>query len=251
MMMNSARGSSMNVFGGGVNDNTQSFQSFLERQRAREESKKEKIQFIKSATEHPHRPQINRKSDVMVKSKNATFMDRLKVEVERRTKKQENLKRAPQNMLTHEERECTFEPKINRSSKQMPSRPVEQMSQGDMERIKKKQEFVKRLLEEKELQQATFKPKTNKNDNATSFLRVSDPESYMARVRELAERQEFRKRQVQMQREEMEMRDCTFAPKTHDAPEFVKRIARSMANLKELESVNGSAISSPQRPDWR
>lgn len=233
-----------------------SFQKFLDRQQSREQRKQERMSFIKDSTAPPHNPRINRKSEKIVKRKNGNFFDRLKVEVERRTKKQDAFA-SPQGesrMLYNEEKECTFEPKINRISKKLPGRSVHQMSAGELERRKRKAEMKKKMLESRELEGFEFKPRLNRKPGAKSFLRVqTDPESYMNRIRHMSERQEERIKTAMMEREQRELEKCTFQPKIHEAPEFVKRIARSMANLREVESqMNESSMTgAQQRPDWR
>lgn len=233
-----------------------SFQKFLDRQQNREQRKQERMSFIKGSTAPPHNPRINRKSEQIVKRKNGNFFDRLKVEVERRAKKQDAYT-SPQGesrMLYNEEKECTFEPKINRSSKKMPSRSVHQMSTGELERRKRKAEMKRKMLESRELEGFEFKPRLNRKPGVRSFLRVqSDPESYMNRIRDMSEKQEEKVKTAMMEREQRELEKCTFQPKIHEAPEFVKRIARSMANLREVESqMNESSMTgAQQRPDWR
>lgn len=108
-----------------------------------------------------------------------------------------------------------------------------------------------RLRAEQEgLEGITFTPHINARSRRASEgrLRVlSDPEGYIHRVQREAHMQAERARKAAAEAEQAELRECTFRPSTHDAPDYVKRIAQSMALAR--------AVKAPQapmaRPEWR
>jgi hypothetical protein len=60
-------------------------------------------------------------------------------------------------------------------------------------------------------------------------LRLTDDSaSYLERVRQEKERAATRIAIAHEQRARQELAECTFRPEVHDAPAYVKRIARSM-----------------------
>lgn len=79
-------------------------------------------------------------------------------------------------------------------------------------------------------------------------LRVlSDPDSYIARIqREQAAASEKARRSAAEQ-VAAELAECTFKPTTNDAPEYVKRIARSMALARAVKAPEAPLA----KPDWR
>jgi hypothetical protein len=81
---------------------------------------------------------------------------------------------------------------------------------------------------------------------------LSDPETYLQRVQvcfikknlakfHLQRENELREQQkysAQSRKHEEEVALCTFKPEIHDAPEYVKRIAKSVALLKKNSNKN-------------
>ncbi len=76
---------------------------------------------------------------------------------------------------------------------------------------------------------------------------LSDPDSYIARVQREAAAASEKARRVAAEQEHDELVECTFKPATHDAPQYVKRIARSMALARAIKAPEAPAF----RSDWR
>jgi hypothetical protein len=55
-----------------------------------------------------------------------------------------------------------------------------------------------------------------------------------------------RARRAASEAEAAELRECTFHPAVHSAPEYVSRIAKSMALARSVKPQHETA-----RPDWR
>jgi hypothetical protein len=76
---------------------------------------------------------------------------------------------------------------------------------------------------------------------------LSDPDSYVARLAKEAAIQQEKARRAALEAKASELNECTFHPVTNDAPEYVKRIAQSMALARAVRPQDPSA----QKPDWR
>mmetsp|Transcript_936 Transcript_936/g.3219 ORF Transcript_936/g.3219 Transcript_936/m.3219 type:complete len:552 (-) Transcript_936:2646-4301(-) len=219
------------------------FEQFWDRHIGREAKKKQKLEFIQQSMEPKHEPKLNKKSLNMVKSK-ADFLTRMEHHL---AKKQDKLI----NKQTLPEKDCTFHPKINRVSKKMPARTVDELCHGDYQRAQKKVISKKQMIEKKKEEAHTFKPEISKNSKkykVSSFLRIRDnPDSYIQRLKEIQDRKQSKMESMKFELESKEMAQCTFRPDTHDAPDYVKRISESMKllNSKARQSVE------PQKPDWR
>ncbi len=75
----------------------------------------------------------------------------------------------------------------------------------------------------------------------------ADPESYVARLSAEAAAQADRARRALAEAEAAQLAECTFSPRVHDAPEYVKRIARSMALTRAVKASEPTAA----KPEWR
>ena len=76
---------------------------------------------------------------------------------------------------------------------------------------------------------------------------LSEPATYVARLQQEAAANSERARRSTAEAEAAALAECTFTPATHDAPEYVKRIARSMAIARSVKAPE-SAFA---KPDWR
>ena len=174
--------------------------------------------------------------------------------------------------------ECTFAPAINPASKNMQPRSVADLSRGDA--LKRcvwmdsgprsswrvilpfyqtrltpplPSETATRLmrlkLEQEDLEGVSFKPTINeKSKSVEGRLRIlTEPDTYIARIAVEAHSQAEKARRAAAVGDAAELAQCTFSPRVHDAPEYVKRIARSMAltrAVKVPEPASG-------KPEWR
>lgn len=190
-------------------------------------------------------PQLCTKSLAMVEaSRVGGFLERVATEVAR--KEQEALK---SKARLARDPECTFKPTINPASKSLPGRSSVELSRGDALKRENAVRLMRLRAEAEQLEGITFAPTINpRSATAESRLGVHlDPAAYMARLAEetaaAAERAKFA---AEEQKRE-ELAECTFKPATHDAPEYVKRIARSMALARAVRPPP----SGPARPEWR
>ena len=103
-------------------------------------------------------------------------------------------------------------------------------------------------IEGDELKQATFKPKTTNYPVESRLKILADPEAYMERVHKEQEIKEEQYTSRLQQKEKQKLEGCTFRPEIHDAPTYVKRIARSMALARGHKSR--TSISPPKKPEW-
>ena len=88
-----------------------------------------------------------------------------------------------------------------------------------------------------------------------SRLRIlSEPDLYMER---LAFQKKMKEAEVERQkkiREEEERKECTFVPAVHEAPAFVKRIAKSMEITRKQDLAAAGGINQKGKkgkPDWK
>ena len=147
--------------------------------------------------------------------------------------------------------ECTFRPRISRKAAKRAPRTVQELSHGDLAKRKAEQAAAAAALEAEKDDELTFEPALNLRANARvqGALRVrDDPHSYVERVERARAKREASKRAAAAQRAAAELEDCTFRPRVHDAPEYVKRIAASRRVSKSLV-VAGDADRT--RPSWQ
>eukprot|EP00741_Cyanophora_paradoxa_P021971 tig00021432_g21208.t1 len=225
---------------------------FLARQAAKAKERDTKLQRLaaeqKAMEEEPKQPRLSRGSKQILSQKDpGDFVLRnIDRALEQRKKKTAQVQAAA-------ERECTHRPQITRAAKQRAGRSFEEMSAGDLARQQEAQERVRRQLETLEMDGVTFRPLLNASAAAAaaeSRLKVvTDPENYLARI---AQQQAERGRKGdswKQQMERAEREECTFRPEVHDAPAYVRRIARSMQALRIAEQR--PRTPEPARPDWR
>lgn len=75
---------------------------------------------------------------------------------------------------------------------------------------------------------------------------LSDPDSYVARLNQEAAALAERARRAAAEAQAAELAECSFNPAVHPAPEYVSRIAQSMALARSVKPP-----PAPARPDWR
>lgn len=83
---------------------------------------------------------------------------------------------------------------------------------------------------------------------AEGRLRVrEDPSSYLQRLQRESEMMENKMKERLLQNEAQELAECTFRPEVHDAPTYVKRIAKSMALTRAIQPPS----SETSKPEWK
>ena len=134
---------------------------------------------------------------------------------------------------THEATDCTFAPQINGDARARRPRTVDELSAGDAQRRSQAHAVLKQRAETQATESLTFKPEINAVSGVQSRLKVfSEPESYLARVRQHMALKEKVTACVREAEEALELQECTFHPQTHEAPAYVTRIAKSMQLAK-------------------
>eukprot|EP00937_MAST-01D_sp_MAST-1D-sp2_P002799 g2799.t1 len=107
-------------------------------------------------------------------------------------------------------------------------------------------------MEQEELSELTFKPDIHdtQKDRVQGKLRISsEPETYLQRLQQSAKAFSEKQRRAIQAQEMAEFAQCTFQPKIHDAPAYVKRIAHSMKLTRAAQArMEGEKKA---KPDWR
>jgi len=217
-----------------------SFQNFLLRQQNHITKKKHKIERIARQNENVSaQPVLCERSRQIVQQKQpGAFLERLA----RDSLRDKNLHKELRDD------ECTFQPKILPSSKIRKPRSVVELSIGDKLKHDAHVEEMRQKMENKESKETTFKPMTV-NYPAESRLKIlTNPEAYMERVHKEQEMKEEQYAERLQQQEKQKLEGCTFHPEIHDAPIYIKRIARSMALARGHKYR--TSISPPKKPEW-
>lgn len=144
---------------------------------------------------------------------------------------------------------CTFQPRITQKAKLVKNRSFTEMSYGDSKKKETKIQTMKQEIEQ------NFKAMNNLGlshtklySNVGSTIKIlDDPDSYVARLRDLQRNKEQKIKAIKDEREKQELSACTHAPVTIEAPSYVKQIARNMALLK----AERAAYEEESKPDWR
>jgi hypothetical protein len=135
----------------------------------------------------------------------------------------------------------TFQPRINERSRCVGGRGgVGEMRRG-----------AERFASQPGGHQLTYSPplppSPSPRSNVESRLKIlAEPDTYVARLNQEATVMAERARRAASEAEAAELRECTFHPAVHSAPEYVSRIAKSMALARSVKPQHETA-----RPDWR
>ena len=250
--------SSLNANGGGNNRRPQSarrsrpgemklnraqFQNFLARQNKRQTRKSKNVARLKQEATPSNQPALCKRSlKLAAKTTNGDFMTRLAKDALR--KEHDNLRK---KAILAKEPDCTFTPNILASSRARRPRSVTELSRGDSLKRETAARLMKLKAEQDELEGLTFQPRLNPS-NAKGKLRVvSNPESYLERVQKEQEIFSDKRRKAAQEQERKQFAECTFHPKTNDAPAYIKRIAKSMALARKARPSKKKS----RKPDWK
>lgn len=220
------------------------FEKFLARQNQKEMRKQLKLEQVAQQCTSSHTPKLCKKSLKMAsKTKPGDFLERVANDA---LKKENDFLRKKARAA---DPECTFQPRITDHAKKKPARSLVELSRGDSLRRETNSRLLKLRAEERELSELTFQPKLKGEREAESRLKVaSDPENYLNRIRKAQESSATKQRKAMQQLELEEMSECTFHPKIHKVPTYVKRIVRSLSlgpSRKKEDALSSS------RPQWR
>eukprot|EP00954_Amorphochlora_amoebiformis_P030154 1394233-Amorphochlora_amoeboformis.AAC.1 len=179
----------------------------------------------------------------------SSFMDRLEKDSTRRS--QERLRREEQQAKLSAN--CTFTPKINIMSQNLKGRSVAEMSEGDTAMKTTKLELARMYARKQELSTVTFRPKRKTKNNfwdnrAQSTIKQlnSDPTKYTEMLSKMREKKKEKIRRHEKEKQDAELEQCTFKPKVHEPPEYVKSTLanRSLSRRKREPPAQ-------EKPSWR
>mmetsp|Transcript_13269 Transcript_13269/g.31561 ORF Transcript_13269/g.31561 Transcript_13269/m.31561 type:complete len:249 (-) Transcript_13269:324-1070(-) len=222
------------------------FDDFLERQQQHAQRKLEAQQRLAEQIESGYAPKPPSAPRVSTGSEETRrpFLDRVAQSVEKMRQSSRTGENSPPS---HEAGECTFHPQINAAAKQRKSRSVWELSAGDSQRQSRMLELKRAAAAHESEAGLTFKPAINTVPGVNSRLKVaSEPESYLARVRQHMKLKERVTEVVREAEEHKQMEECTFHPRTHEAPAYITRIAHSMKLARSAQPP-----PPPAKPDWR
>lgn len=218
---------------------------FLARQEAALKKRERDVERLREETAPALQPQLCAKSLELVEStRPGAFLQRVAGTLAAR--EQSLVKRRSRAAV---DSECTFRPAINPASKVLAPRTATQLSRGDQLRRETSLRMKRLALEAASLEGATFAPQINERSKYTpGRLRLStEPDTYLQRLAQEAAAAAEKARVQAAEAADEELANCTFAPEVHDAPEYVKRIARSMAMSRAMQPQD----KQPSRPEWR
>lgn len=181
--------------------------------------------------------------------KNQEFVRRMQREAERR------LAREQENEVAISDKNCTFQPKINKGTEALRGRSIFEMSVADHQRKENNRRALRLEAEQNELVHMTFQPTISnysKNKGKSVLQLSNDNTQFLDWLKTSNLKKEQKRLEILREREENEAKDCTFSPKTTECPAYVKRIALSMSIVKAARN-NTSTLLDPDanKPQWR
>lgn len=201
--------------------------TFFQRQQQFEQRKKEKIALLQAT--HAQGPVINDKSRQMVTS---NFLERNQEFLRRKTENQ----REAQLKL---ENSCSFQPEITLKAKMVPNRSCMDRSYRDSVQLQVKHSLLREQEEQTQMNRKSLVPINNHYNRVAGKLNIlSDPESYVQRIKE-QQRNRERLLQIEQSRKLLkETEECTHIPAI---TAYTARLAIPQKPRTPL----------PLKPDWR
>jgi hypothetical protein len=117
--------------------------------------------------------------------------------------------------------------------------------------------MLKLQIEQNDLSSMTFQPKISNfaRERGTSELQLSsNPSKFLEKYAQNQQEKQLLREKYEEEKKNLEIKECTFAPKTSECPEYVKRIAKSMAIVKAARnsSNNDNSVKDDAvKPEWR
>ena len=142
-----------------------------------------------------------------------------------------------------EEEQFSFKPYITERAKSKPSKTIDQLCKGDQEKIAQR---IKQQREEAEIklkQETTFKPSIARS---TGILNYS-PQSHKERLETRNQNTKKKLEEMEKEKDQREMAECSFKPVIHKSPEYIKKIANSMSLLRQQQQ----AETKYAKPQWK
>ena len=149
----------------------------------------------------------------------------------------------------------TFQPELSSRGYRMRSRSIYELSRGDFHKKETNQRILRLKTEQEELKNLTFQPSLLSNSGhlqkqIRSTLQLHDnPGGFLERHQLEQKQQELNRLKILEEREMNELKDCTFTPEIRECPQYVKRIARSLAVVKAAKS--SESMQENEKPQWK
>lgn len=112
---------------------------------------------------------------------------------------------------------------------------------------------MKLKMEQEEMAALTFRPQLNRvSERHEGKLKIrSSPDTYLQRIQQHTQAHTIKQRRYVQEKEMEEFAECTFKPRTIEAPAYVQRIARSMSMTKAIKQQQQAASKSSEKPEWK
>jgi hypothetical protein len=229
------------------------FQNFISRQNQTLVHKKQEVDKLKIKLLPNFKPKVSRKSmELMSKGNRGEFLDRVE---KYNLKKETDLKYDP------EAAKCTFKPALSKKTEKLRVRSVDEMSSGDLLKRVTNQRMMRMRTEQEEMAEYTFKPEISaKASKSKGALKLNeDPSQVLDWYKNTIKRREDQRANDLKSKNDNELKECTFSPEIIECPAYIKRIAKSMAIVKNARKseLDKSAVTSPGgsiivgREDWK
>eukprot|EP00644_Phytophthora_capsici_P014264 jgi/Phyca11/13343/fgenesh1_pg.PHYCAscaffold_3_\ len=225
------------------------FKNFIERQRFHEQARHKRIELTKQQLTPGYKPTINKKSLAMMENgRKGDFLERISSYALR--KEHDNIKK---KTVRSADPNCTFKPAINQASTKRKPRSITELSRGDLLRRETTQRLMKLKMEQEEMAALTFRPQLNrKSERHEGRLKIlSNPDTYLQRIQQQSQAHTIKQRRALQEKEMGEFAECTFKPRTIEAPAYVQRIARSVSLTKALRAQQQAAARAKEKPEWK
>ncbi|TYZ62317.1 hypothetical protein PybrP1_009481 [[Pythium] brassicae (nom. inval.)] len=222
---------------------------FLERQQFHEDARRKKIEATTQHLLPTHKPTINKKSlGMMENGRKGDFLERITKYALR--KEHDSVKN---KSVRVSDPNCTFKPTINQTSTKRKGRSVTELSRGDLLRRETTQRLMKLKMEQEEMAALTFRPQLNRvSERHEGKLKIlTSPDTYLQRIQQQTHAHTIKQRRAVQEKELEEFAECTFKPRTIEAPAYVQRIARSMSLTKALRQQQLAATRAGDKPEWK
>ncbi|RLN37335.1 hypothetical protein BBJ28_00021135 [Nothophytophthora sp. Chile5] len=225
------------------------FKNFIERQKFHEQARHKRIELTKQQLTPGYKPAINKKSLAMMENgRKGDFLERISTYALRKehdTVKKKTVRSTDPN--------CTFKPAINQTSVKRKARSITELSRGDLLRRETSQRLMKLKMEQEEMAALTFRPQLNRvSERHEGKLKIlSSPDTYLQRIQQQSQAHTIKQRRAIQEKELGEFAECTFKPRTIEAPAYVQRIARSVSLTKALRAQQQAIAKAAEKPEWK
>ena len=224
------------------------FKEFLGRQTQSQLKAQRSVEELARSTTPTFRPSLCRKSiQLSERNSKGEFLDRVERDALRRAENEKNLSQ-------HYDKTSTFKPQILAKSSKLRSRSVHELSEGDFVKLEQSHRMLKHRTQRELMTELTFTPKlSSRSKEARSFFshaedsNVSVTDLYVSSL----ERRKALHKESESRREEEELSRCTFSPKTKRCPDYIKRIAKSMALVRAAKQTELEKTKIAEKPQWK